>query len=240
MTNLAIECSGTAGSVGLFDSGNPICYSDLDTSFSSVRTLAREIERILHGQNKPDLISVTNGPGSFTGLRVGLTTAKMLAMAWNIPVVPVDTLQAIALRARGVLPHAQSTAPILAVINAFRGQVFATAVQFLDARVPQVLSPSCVLDSAAWSTNPLDALACDVKATTVFVSGPGLKQYPLANNFNGGVHIESLPIEVWNPTATEVSHLGQIGFDVGLAKNAYTLEPNYIRASAAEEKSKGN
>ena len=108
MTNLAIECSGTAGSVALFDGENPICYSDLDTSFSSVRTLAGEIERVMRGQPKPSFISVTNGPGSFTGLRVGLTTAKMLALAWNVPVMPVDTLQAIALRASGVLPHASS------------------------------------------------------------------------------------------------------------------------------------
>ncbi|MDX1926713.1 MAG: tRNA (adenosine(37)-N6)-threonylcarbamoyltransferase complex dimerization subunit type 1 TsaB [Pirellulaceae bacterium] len=238
MTNLAIECSGTAGSVGLFDEENPISYSDLDTSFSSVRTLASEIERIMRGQTRPKLISVTNGPGSFTGLRVGLTTAKMLAMAWNIPVMPVDTLHAIALRAHGAIPHLspeyQPEAPILAVINAFRGQVFATAVQFKPKLT--VIMPSCVLNSEHWQARPLAGVTAMGKPTSAFVSGPGLKNYPLSGEVLDGVLYQILPPEVWNPTATEVARLGRIGFEAGLACNAFTLEPSYLRVSAAEEK----
>ena len=132
MTNLAIECSGTAGSVALFDGETPICYTPLDASFSSVCTLASEIERIIRGRTKPSVISVTNGPGSFTGLRVGLTTAKMLGLAWDIPIVPVDTLQAIALRAHEAEPQSQAVDAVLAFMNAFRGQVFANAVQFVE------------------------------------------------------------------------------------------------------------
>lgn len=243
MTNLAIECSGTAGSVGLFDRETPICYSDLDASFSSVRTLAGEIQRIMRGQSKPQLISVTHGPGSFTGLRVGLTTAKMLAMAWKVPVVPVDTLQAIALRAHGVVPHPLSGNPILAVINAFRGQVFATAVQFQQPSLyplgrPTVLIPSRVLDAERWQTQPLSSSTSQVTGNPILVSGPGLKNYPLLSELIDGVFYQSLPPNVWNPTAAEVARLGLSGFEAGHAKDAFTLEPNYIRASAAEEKAK--
>jgi tRNA threonylcarbamoyladenosine biosynthesis protein TsaB len=241
MSNLAIECSGTAGSVALFDGENPICYSDLDATFSSVRTLASEIERIMRGQSKPNLISVTNGPGSFTGLRVGLTTAKMLAMVWNIPVMPVDTLQAIALRAHGESPHTSSSnsgLPVLAAINAFRGQVFATAVQFTENALT-VLLPSCVLESLLWQTKPLSSVPTDaIKDSHVLVSGPGLKNYPLVSEKIDGIHYEILPPDLWNPTAAEVARLGQVGFHAGLARNAFTLEPNYIRASAAEEQAK--
>lgn len=241
MTNLAIECSGTAGSVGLFNEENPICYSDLDTSFSSVRTLASEIGRIMRGQSKPNFISVTNGPGSFTGLRVGLTTAKMLAMAWNVPVMPVDTLQAIALRAHGAVPHlsaeSQPEVPILAVINAFRSQVFATAVRFTEPKLT-VLMPSCVMNAELWQAHPLSGSTALEKPTSVLVSGPGLKNYPLSAEVLDGVRYQILPAEAWNPTATEVARLGQIGFEAGLACNAFTLEPSYLRASAAEEKAK--
>ena len=238
MTNLAIECSGTAGSVALFDGETPICYSDLDTRFSSVRTLASEIERITRSRVKPNLISVTNGPGSFTGLRVGLTTAKMLAMAWDIPVVPVDSLHAIALRARNFLPQSQSGGPILAVINAFRGQVFATAVQFSEQGKLTELVRSCVLDAQLWRTNPLDAFGRDLESASVWVSGPGLRNFPLVGDFMKGVYYQTVSSEAWNPTAIEVARLGQLGLESGFARNAFTLEPNYIRASAAEEKSK--
>ena len=240
MTNLAIECSGTAGSVALFDKETPICYSDLDTNFSSVRTLASGIERILRGRDKPDLISVTSGPGSFTGLRVGLTTAKMLAMAWKVPVVPIDTLQAIALRAHVAVPQSQSGVPVLSVLNAYRGQVFATAVQFPEPGRLTVLRPSCVIESELWRAKPLEALAIQVNATKILVSGPGLRNYPLIGEFMDGVYFQAVPIEVWNPTSAEVARLGQLGLEAGLAEDAFTLEPNYIRASAAEEKSKGS
>jgi hypothetical protein len=70
------------------------------------------------------------------------------------------------------------------------------------------------------------------------VSGPGLNNYPLSGEMLDGVRYQILPTEVWNPTATEVARLGQIGFEIGLACNAFTLEPSYLRASAAEEKAK--
>ena len=238
MTNLAIECSGTAGSVALFQCETPIAYAPLDASFSSVRTLASEIERITRGRAKPSLISITNGPGSFTGLRVGLTTAKMLGLAWNIPIVPVDTLQAIALRANEAEPQSQAAIPVFAVINAFRGQVFVTAVQFIESGKPTVLVPSYAVDAELWRVDPLAALGSRVNAERFLVSGPGLKNYPLCGEFVAGVSYKIASPEVWNPTAVEVARLGQLGLEAGRAQNAFTLEPNYIRASAAEEKAK--
>lgn len=237
MTNLAIECSGTAGSVGLFDNETPICYSDLNTRFSSVRTLAGAIEQIIRGQAKPRLISVTNGPGSFTGLRVGLTTAKMLALAWDIPVVPIDTLQAIALRALGEVPLSKSRDPIITVINAFRGQVFAAAVKFSEVGSMTVLVPSCVLQSDRWFLSILNSIASE--SSFVSVSGPGLASYPLSGDF-ATVSYHTVSPDAWNPTAIEVARLGLVGLDAGLAQNAFTLAPNYIRASAAEEKTKSS
>ena len=210
----------------------------MDASFSSVRTLASEIERITRGRAKPSLISITNGPGSFTGLRVGLTTAKMLGLAWNIPIVPVDTLQAIALRANEAEPQSQAAVPVFAVINAFRGQVFATAVQFIESGKPTVLVPSCAVDAELWRVDPRAALGSRVNAERFLVAGPGLKNYPLCGEFVAGVSYKIASPEVWNPTAVEVARLGQLGLEAGRAQNAFTLEPNYIRASAAEEKAK--
>ncbi len=237
MTNLAIECSGTAGSVALFDGETPIAYADLDPNLGSVRTLAAAVEAILRGREVPNFISVTTGPGSFTGLRVGLATAKMLGLAWRIPIVPVDTLQAIALRAFEGVPSERAHEPFVAVINAFRGQVFASIIEFEASRELTVLAKSCVIDAAAWGANPLGNFGIDrlaiSKTASAWITGPGLKSYPPAfEQAEFSVVEEGL----WNPTATEVASLGRIGLAAGKGSDAYHLEPNYIRASAAEEK----
>ena len=105
--HLAIESSGLGGSVALFEydgnfHGQLHSQLILPNSMGSVRTLAPAIEQLLREAQllvkQLGSLSVTNGPGSFTGLRVGLATAKMFAWTQRIPVVPVDTLEAIANR----------------------------------------------------------------------------------------------------------------------------------------------
>ncbi len=252
MTNLAIECSGTAGSVALFDGDICIAYADLDPKIGSVKTLAGAIESIVRTHDQPKYLSVTNGPGSFTGLRVGLTTAKMLALAWNIPVVPVDTLQATALRAFGAVcsewADGESVAALfISVINAYRGQVFANAVRFNTFGELVVAANSTVLDAPLWLSDPVGSLGLlTERPTQVWISGPGLSSYTLPS---GTLPSEKLPSEklpdshtsvlapdVWQPTAREVGMLGNRGMAAGKATSSLLLQPNYIRASAAEEK----
>ncbi len=64
-------------------------------------------------------IAVTVGPGSFTGLRVGIATAQGLALGAACPVVPVETLQALAL-----LPGLQGANGVVVALDAFRGEAF--------------------------------------------------------------------------------------------------------------------
>ena len=65
-------------------------------------------------------IAISNGPGSFTGLRIGLASAKMMAYIWDIPLIAVDTLQALAYN----LKSAQAF--ILPLIDAQRNNVYAS------------------------------------------------------------------------------------------------------------------
>ena len=240
MTNLAIECSGTAGSVALFDGDVRIAYADLDSKVGSVRSLAGAIDTVVRSAGRPKFVSVTNGPGSFTGLRVGLTTAKMLAMAWKIPVVPVDTLQAIALRARLAKEQNQASAEspdaiFIAVLNAFRGQVFASALQFDQIGRLSVLARSTVLDAELWRQDPAASLGVSGSPFSdcpKFVSGPGLSSYAVSCP-----NVCVVDAELWQPTATEVAALGNRVFAASGGTTAALLQPNYIRASAAEEKS---
>jgi tRNA threonylcarbamoyladenosine biosynthesis protein TsaB len=86
------------------------------------RMLMPAIERLMRDAGwrgeELDAIAVANGPGSFTGLRIGVTTAKALAYAWQIPVIGVNTLEAMAWQVSGF------PGVVLSALNARRGLVF--------------------------------------------------------------------------------------------------------------------
>lgn len=93
------------------------------------------------------------GPGTFTGLRIGVATARALAQGLGVPVVPVDTLEALALGAR----DAGLDGPVLAVVDARRGEAFVAAWDADGRRLmepaawrPERLAEATNLDCGAW------------------------------------------------------------------------------------------
>lgn len=98
--HLLIETSGRGGAVGLVRNGAVVQEARLDESRRHARDLSLNVKQLLERESlKPaDVASVivSIGPGSFTGLRVGLASAKAFAYAMNCPLVPVPTFHAIA------------------------------------------------------------------------------------------------------------------------------------------------
>ncbi len=94
-----------------------------------------------------DRIAVGVGPGSFTGLRIGVATARALGQARAIELVAVSTLQSLALGAR---PHALSagTDAVLAVLDARRGEVFAAgwSLEMQPLLAPRALTPQALAE----------------------------------------------------------------------------------------------
>ncbi len=150
MLALAIDTSTSAGSVGLADDG---CLS-ADLTVSSGQThserLLCAIEAVMAASGVTwsgvDLLAVACGPGSFTGLRIGMATAKGLALALSRPVTGFSTLETIAFacaaEACGSGPRA-----VLALLNAGRGEVYRGLYRD-SGDGPQALRPEAAVEPA--------------------------------------------------------------------------------------------
>lgn len=163
------------------------------------------------------LVAVSRGPGSFTGLRVGITAAKVFAYAVGAETLGVDTLEAIAAAAP------DDVTSVSAGIDAQRGQV--AAQRF--ARRPdgwfEPVGPETLIDLQAW----LGDLPPDVVLT-----GPALGK--LADCLPA--QLRTLAPQYWPPRASVVARLAARDYALGRRDDLWTLAPHYCRRSTAEEK----
>ena len=220
MRILAIETVGTTGSVAALDDERVLAERGLDPRGRSAQTLVPGIAELLEHvgwrTGELELVAVASGPGSFTGLRIGVTTAKVLAYTIGCPVVGVHTLLAIAARVpRDVCAFA-------AVLDAQRGELFVADFRRLaDGKLVGHLETR-IERREAWLTrlSPGDV-----------VSGPGLAK--LAETLPRGVVALKDTLEL--PTASAVGQVALESFRSRESTSAFDLLPVYYRAVAAEE-----
>ena len=100
MLTLALESSAKAASAALFEDGKMLALSIENCGLTHSRTLLPMAEDLLKNTGRSvrdlDRVAVAHGPGSFTGLRIGMAEAKGLCWALEIPAVGVSTLEAMA------------------------------------------------------------------------------------------------------------------------------------------------
>ena len=145
---LSVETATLAGAVAVSKGEQIIASLAGDKNTSHSNTLLREIDTVLNSAGRTlaelDLFAVATGPGSFTGLRIGIATVKGLSFTLGRPCIPIPTLQAIA-HSVGVCER------VVAALPAGRGEVFvqmfsvsADAVTPLDD--PVHISPTAMLE----------------------------------------------------------------------------------------------
>ncbi len=97
---LNIETATTVCSVSLSENNKLLAYKELNSGYTHAENLTVFIQDVLKEAslaiNKIDAVAVSMGPGSYTGLRIGVSTAKGLCYALNKPLIAIDTLQALA------------------------------------------------------------------------------------------------------------------------------------------------
>lgn len=216
---LAVETSGEHGFLALVNGGvlieeRPIRAASRRHAQALVPDAAGLLQQHQLAPSDIDVVAVSIGPGSFTGLRVGVVFAKTFAWINQAKLVAVDTMLALAHR----VPESEPVVTV--VVDAQREELFAASFGGLGADgLRKPLSRTVVV--------PVDAFR-----PAGIVSGPALQK------FGGRIPVDArvAAANLWLPTAAAVAAVAQ-----RMAANAQwadveSLEPTYIRRSYAEEK----
>jgi len=236
---LALETSGVGGSAAILDTESSVSiYEPLPAGTRSAQALAPAMHRALVAAGwKPrdvQVVAITVGPGSFTGLRIGVTTAKTFAYTVGCDVVAVNTLDVIARQA----PREGTI--LWTALDAHRSQFFVNRyVRPAEGqwRRDEPSSECSLLDTEEWIKTVSDSVAqgnCAKLAAQVgiSVSGPVLEKPSLS--FEPSPTIT--PRATWQPRADTVAQLAAELYAAGRRDDLWALAPYYGRLAAAEEK----
>lgn len=225
MKILAFDTSSISGSVALMDGARLLAEWNTGGVGTHSNWLMPAIEGLIGsaGVRLADigLFAVDNGPGSFTGLRIGISTVKGLAWAMNKKVVGVSTLEALALNLR------YSRMPVCPVLDARKGEVYAALYRSTGDGMEAVMK-DCALSPAA-----LFERLREVQGPVVFL-GNGLTVYSEEIRKNVKDAVVALPA-LWSMRACNIASLA---FErAANAVSPLKLAPLYLRKSEAEIKS---
>ena len=224
MNILALETTNWIGSVAAMTDGKLLLELELNPQQRTAQSLPPGIATLLDrvGWKPADvqLVALTIGPGSFTGLRIGVTMAKTFAYAVGAEVLGVNTLETIAQAAPADVPA------LMAVIDAQRGDVVVRTF----SRGPE----GFLLPMGDQQLISIDRWLQDLPAGMA-VTGPALAK--LASRLPA--HVTTLDEKYWTPRAAMVAQLAHRQYAAGRRDDLWTLLPHYSRRSAAEEKLQG-
>jgi len=220
MILLAIETSGPVGSVALSSDDTVLAEVQVDAGMVHGRELVPMLEKVLRaaGRNTSsvDVIAVSMGPGSYTGLRVGVSCAKTLAYALSRPVVGVSSLEVIAYNA----PPTRRL--VWTVVDARRRHLYVAGFVRSDAGLLRTY------DDAAIEFHRLP----EILPVAAFVIGDAIKAYP--DLLKASPALELAPPELWVPRAAVVALLAFRRASRGQYDDPIALVPVYLQIPEAE------
>ena len=225
MLILAVDTSTQAGSLAILRAARVlgVVSTWVDETYSSrmfrhLDFLLRELQVDL---KEFDLFAVAAGPGSFTGLRVGLTAVKGWAEVYQKPIAAVSALEAVAAQAKA------SGALLVPIVDARRGQIYGGVYQRSSHGLIR-RGDEVVMTLAEF----VQQLQVEVREEPpVFVTpAPELLRSPLANSVFRGAPIEAVSTVL----APVIGQLGFLRAQRGELVDALQLDANYVRRSDAE------
>jgi tRNA threonylcarbamoyladenosine biosynthesis protein TsaB len=220
---LAIETSGRIGSVALVDEKGAIKEEQFAHGLQHAAGLIPMIDGLCAGRGwkAKDLeeVYVSAGPGSFTGLRIGITLAKTLAFATGVKLVAVPTMRVLVENAPAEARHA------IIVLDAKREQIFTGRFERVDGRWVEREPPQLARLDEMLGRSP----------RPVYLIGEGIpfhKQFILGDS----AEVMVTPEELWRGRAGVLARIGGVMARAGEFTDPFGLEPIYIRIPEAQEK----
>jgi tRNA threonylcarbamoyladenosine biosynthesis protein TsaB len=227
MITLAIECATKTLGIAFLDHRKILAEIYLGMGGHHAETLLPAMEKLFLTTGLTpegiDLLACTTGPGSFTGLRIGVSTIKGLALAMGKPVVGVSTLAALAMN---LIPSRRLICPLL---DAQRNQVYAGLYRMGPDGYPEAVAPDRLTD--------IEILVKTLPVEEVEFVGDGAIRYQKQ------IYEDATCMPVpeagrrHHLTASAVGLIGLHRYQHGSVEDLLTFAPKYLRPSEAEAKS---
>lgn len=219
---LALESATNVAGVALLRGDALLGAFESDAGQQHAERLLPMVDALLreHAVGLGDLeaFAISIGPGSFTSLRIGLSTLKGLAFGSDVPVAPVSTLEALA-------AAADQAGPIAACLDARRGELYAGAWGAPGAE------PASLPESVY---TPVELLERLPEGSRIVGEGVAVfEEEERARAIRAGIEVESVA-GATRPSAVAVGRLGLRALARGDGRRAEELVPRYVRRAEAE------
>ncbi|NLE13747.1 MAG: tRNA (adenosine(37)-N6)-threonylcarbamoyltransferase complex dimerization subunit type 1 TsaB [Clostridiales bacterium] len=223
MIVLAIDTTALTASAALTEDGRLLGLITINAGLTHSETILPAVEQLLNFTRKKisdlGLIAVTVGPGSFTGVRIGVATVKGLAFERDIPCAPVSTLEALARNLNGFEAHRDSI--IVPVMDARRSQLYNAIFRGRQRLTEDRLISADELKTELGTYDAEEILlvgdGCEVARRTIYL--PALHEVPEYARWQNAASVAECGLELYN---------------AGGAVSAAELLPLYLRMSQAE------
>jgi len=226
---LGIETSGSRGGVALCRDEELLAAESFPEGARHARHIMAAVDRVVRSagvrKGQVEAVAVSEGPGSFTGLRVGVTCAKVLAYALGWRAVGVPSLE---VAVQNVEPQAHGCVVACPLRDARREFVYGTVFRRADGRW---------VDTSGLLAGPPEAVAARIPRPAL-VFGSGVEAYPeVFRRPDAGLLVGPAELEQGRPL--HVARLGLRLLREGRAVDPFRLTARYYRLTEAEEKAVG-
>ena len=246
MKVLAIETTGKYGSASVIDDDGRVFSAASSEEMNHLRGMITLIDEAVHeaGITKDELthVAASAGPGSFTGIRIGVTTARIMSQMLGIPCIAVPTLEAMAVRA---LDKAISAGAlyVVPVINARRHQTYAGVYEAVFTSDGEHQSAVPVMEEKQYMIEELlaelQARMAEYSGAVAFFTGDGIDAY--ADIIEGTMDPDSYVFadeELRYQHADSVAKTALARARAGETLAYNELMPEYMRLAEAEQRLK--
>lgn len=228
MRILAIDTSNLVLSIALLDDlrvlGEWTTNLNKNHSIRMMDSISMLLDELDVEPGQLDAIAVAQGPGSYTGVRIGVSTAKTLAWSLSIPVVGVSSLQAVAMNALGY------DGPIIPLFDARRGQVYTGLFRSKGMTTVEAELPERIILLRDWLPMVID----QAEGKLILFVGDDVRLHRETIQEIVGEQARFAPVSFNHPRA---AHIAIVGAErMAQAENVHELVPEYLQVAEAEAK----